>query len=332
MYCGESFELSPGKSKTFTYSYKVTKEDVEAGSIVNVVKANATAARGSDSDEVEATATVKTVKNQPATAKGLFSFVLFGDLLLNGSEERTDAMTKMFDWASEHYPEFNTVGIVQSGGTVEKYDDEDSWKAVTDKVAELKGKTTYMTVAGESDINGDAANYEAFTARDLTKLPASQMFENGKCWYQTLPQYNMLFVGIGYDIDEESSEWIDYVNDVIANYRNYSVILVVNSYMTADKQLTKMGEIVEKNIVADNTNVRLVLCGGETGAERMTKSFDGHEVNVLLFSLAGNDQLGYIRILTLDPETRSIEVKTMNVITNEDLTDNKNQFTLTNAF
>ena len=63
-YCGESFELAPGKSKTFTYSYKVTKEDVEAGSIVNVVKANATAARGSDPDEVEATATVKTVKNQ----------------------------------------------------------------------------------------------------------------------------------------------------------------------------------------------------------------------------------------------------------------------------
>ena len=327
-----SFDLAPAGTKTITYTYTVTQADVNAGQVVNVVKVNATAVRGDDPAESQASATVKTIVPGSKTEPGPFSLILFGDLLLNGSEERTDAMVKMFDWANEHGGEFSAIGIMQSGGTVERFDDEDSWKAVSDKVNELKGKSPYMTVAGESDISADTANYEAFTSHNLTKLPASQMFENGKVWYQTLDSYNMLFVGIGYDVNEDSTEWIDYVNNVISKYHNFSVVLVVNSYMTADKQLTRMGEIVEKNIVAKNSNVRLVLCGAETGAERMTKSYDGREVNVLLFSLAGNDQLGFVRTLTIDSEKKTIEIKTINAATNETLAGDQNTFTLSNAF
>ena len=55
---GETFELAPGKSATFTYTYTVTQKDVDDGEIVNTVKANATAVRGDDPKEVTATATV----------------------------------------------------------------------------------------------------------------------------------------------------------------------------------------------------------------------------------------------------------------------------------
>ena len=55
---GETFALAPGEEATFTYTYEVTQDDVDAGEIVNVVKANATAERGDDPEEVEATATV----------------------------------------------------------------------------------------------------------------------------------------------------------------------------------------------------------------------------------------------------------------------------------
>ena len=197
----ESFELAPGESKTVTYMYTVTQADVNAGQVVNVVKVNAKAVRGDDPAESQASATVKTIVPGSKTEPGPFSLILFGDLLLNGNQERTDAMIKMFDWADEHGGEFNAIGIIQSGGTVEKFDDEDSWKAVSDKVNELRGKSSYMTVAGETDINADIANYEAFTSRNLTKLPTTQMFGNGKVWYQTLDSYNMLFVGIGYDVN-----------------------------------------------------------------------------------------------------------------------------------
>ena len=54
----ETFDLAPGETKTITYEYTVTKADVDAGEIVNVVKANGTAARGDDPDEVSATVTV----------------------------------------------------------------------------------------------------------------------------------------------------------------------------------------------------------------------------------------------------------------------------------
>ena len=55
---GESFELAPNESATFTYTYTVTQADMDAGEIVNTVKANAKAVRGSDPAEVNANATV----------------------------------------------------------------------------------------------------------------------------------------------------------------------------------------------------------------------------------------------------------------------------------
>ena len=56
----KTFALAPDEEATFTYTYTVTQDDVDAGKIVNVVKANATAERGEDPKEVEATATVTT--------------------------------------------------------------------------------------------------------------------------------------------------------------------------------------------------------------------------------------------------------------------------------
>ena len=56
----ETFALAPGEEATFTYTYTVTQDDIDAGEIVNVVTANATSERGDDPEEVEATATVTT--------------------------------------------------------------------------------------------------------------------------------------------------------------------------------------------------------------------------------------------------------------------------------
>ena len=54
----ETFELAPNGSATFTYTYTVTQADMDAGKIVNTVKANAKAVRGNDPAEVNANATV----------------------------------------------------------------------------------------------------------------------------------------------------------------------------------------------------------------------------------------------------------------------------------
>ena len=54
----KTFALAPGKTAEFTYTYTATQADIDAGSIVNVVKANGTAVRGDDPAEVSATATV----------------------------------------------------------------------------------------------------------------------------------------------------------------------------------------------------------------------------------------------------------------------------------
>ena len=54
----KTFNLAPGETAEFDYSYTVIQADVDAGQIVNVVRANATAVRGDDPEEVEATSSV----------------------------------------------------------------------------------------------------------------------------------------------------------------------------------------------------------------------------------------------------------------------------------
>ena len=49
------------EAANFEYSYTVVQADVDTGKIFNTVKANATAERGDDPEEVEASATVTTV-------------------------------------------------------------------------------------------------------------------------------------------------------------------------------------------------------------------------------------------------------------------------------
>ena len=62
----KTFALAPDETATFTYTYKVTQDDVDAGEFTNTVKANATAVRGDAPEEVTATATVKAVDPEAA--------------------------------------------------------------------------------------------------------------------------------------------------------------------------------------------------------------------------------------------------------------------------
>ena len=55
---GKTFALAPGQKITFTYTYTVTQNDFDAGKIVDTVKVNATAERGENPEEAQATATV----------------------------------------------------------------------------------------------------------------------------------------------------------------------------------------------------------------------------------------------------------------------------------
>ena len=65
----KTFALAPNEETTFEYTYKMTQADIDAGEIVNVVKANATAARGENPKEVSATATVTAYQEGHLTVK-----------------------------------------------------------------------------------------------------------------------------------------------------------------------------------------------------------------------------------------------------------------------
>ena len=56
---GDPFNLAPNGTKTYSYIYTVTQDDIDSGSFTNTAKANATAERGDDPAEVSASVTVE---------------------------------------------------------------------------------------------------------------------------------------------------------------------------------------------------------------------------------------------------------------------------------
>ena len=64
--------------------------------------------------------------------------------------------------------------------------------------------------------------------------------------------------------------------------------------------------------MAKNANVALVLCGKAEGTARWNKSYNGRNVNAIMYNYQGDEEngLGFIRTLVLDAKTNTITVTT----------------------
>ncbi|MBR0445330.1 MAG: hypothetical protein IJK14_08195 [Clostridia bacterium] len=149
--------------------------------------------------------------------------------------------------------------------------------------------------------------------------------------------------------DEERSAqqaWIQYVNDMLAAYSEYTVILLVNDFIEKNPAdtldhgtLTAFGKLVESEIVAVNSNVSLILSGNAEGAARWSKAYeDGRSANAIMYNYASDVEngLGFFRMITLNAEAGTIAVATYSPVLDRDSYDEAHPeydfFTIENAF
>ena len=100
---------------------------------------------------------------------------------------------------------------------------------------------------------------------------------------------------------------------MLETYPDHSVILLVHSFLKDNGGLTGTGKTLERELLSVYPNIRLVLCGHNDGSVHWQKEYeDGHLVNALLYNFQDDKKygLGYLRILTFDPEDRSLFVTT----------------------
>ncbi len=275
---------------------------------------------------------------------GSVSMIFTSDTNLKAEGKEADAYKELYKWIKENNPRLGATAIIGTGNAVADGKDEDAWKLIKeelDKLERLPGYLPYYNIAGRVEVNGDELDYDTYIEHKLCEVSEWNEYEQGQIWFQPDNEHQMLLVGIGRQkvldpetaTDEEletQEKWLRFVNNAIARYPDYTVVLLVNDFIEHDPNslkddgmLTEFGKLIEERVVAVNDNVALVLCGNAEGTARWHKTYGERNVNAIMFNYANDTEngLGFFRLVTLNGEARTITVTTYSPILDKDSYD-----------
>ena len=220
---------------------------------------------------------------------------------------------KMFAYMANTYEEQNALGVVMTGDMVDNRNEQRHWDHAKAAIGLIEGKLPLWCVAGNHDVGADKGDYRAYLSYGFCAAEEGDLlYKDGVCWYDTFTAagQDFLLLGIGWQNDTNYLSW---ARGVLETYPDHSVILLVHSFLKDNGDLTGTGKTLERELLSVYPNIRLVLCGHNDGSVRWQKEYeDGHLVNALLYNFQDDKKygLGYLRILTFDPEDRSLFVTT----------------------
>ena len=256
---------------------------------------------------------------EPEPEQGRFTLFYVSDAMLSGSGTHDDAFAAMTLWMAQQWGRKGAIAVVDSGNLVASHDNEAAWNSARTSLAQLPKALPYFDVAGSTDVNGDALSYDAYLANDLCMAADAEEFEDGRFWYHAFAYEQILLVGVGRETlaetEEEKAhqeEWLAFIDGAIKSHAGYTVVLTVNDYLDENGEIGAFGALLEERIVAPNANVRVILCGGGAGTVRLEKTYGGRRVNAIRYNYQADEEngLGFLRMLTFDPEARTITVTT----------------------
>lgn len=245
---------------------------------------------------------------------------------------------KVFSFMVNAKEGYNALGVLQTGDIVDNRHLERHWTNAQNAIGLLKGSLPFWCVAGNHDVGADTADYEKYLSCGFCSVTDEEkLFRNGECWYDTFSAggTDFLLLGIGWELDADYVEWAE---GVLQRNKDKTVILLTHSFLTDDGNLTGNGKKLEGNLISVYSNIRLVLCGHNDGSVRWSKTYaDGRTVRALLYNFQDDKKygLGYLRVLTFDPQDRSIAVITYSPWFddfNYYRDTEKDEFVLTDAF
>ncbi len=275
---------------------------------------------------------------------GSVSMLFMSDTNLTAEGKKADAYKETYKWIKENNPRLGALAIIGTGNAVADRNDEDAWKLIKDELDGLErqpGYLPYYNIAGRNEVNGDEMDYETYLEHKLCEVSEWNEYEKGQIWYQPYNEQQLLLVGIGYQkiADPETATqeeldvqeaWLRYVNNVVARYPDYTVVLLVNDFIEKDPEgradegrLTDFGKLVEDRIVRINDNIALILCGNAEGTARWDKTYGERNVNAIMYNYSNDEEngLGFFRIVTLNGEAHTITVTTYSPTLDKDSYD-----------
>lgn len=237
--------------------------------------------------------------------------------------KRPDALERMGKWIHDNAEKENIIQVVQTGDAVEHGANPLQWEAFDLCYNSFKDDIPYFAISGNHEPGVREKDRSLFLSRPYVQaIPDEQKTLSGMAAYTTFfaGGEGFLILGAGWGAEEEALDWMD---DVLTQYADYTAILLFHSFLTPQGRVYDRFVPLYDRLVARHANVRLLLCGHVVGHVNRIDSFDDdgdgtaeRNVSIQLMNYQNlSDRCGQLRLLTFDTQKRTVAITTYSPVT-----------------
>lgn len=254
----------------------------------------------------------------PALAPVTFAWISDTQGYASSFPESLPIMTK---WIVDNRERLNIQYVLQTGDLVNDMLRKREWQAVENAFRAFIGKIPVFAIAGNHDIKGMMHMYDDFHSfmshQNYTKYPTFGGEEaQGRRRYDliTIGYEDYIIIGAGYSLQPDDCDWL---NRTLKKYADRTAILISHWYLELhDRDYYSDGLFLHR-VVADNANVRYVLCGHKHGLKHVVERYDDdgdgvpdRTVQALMVDYQGlpNGGEGYLMLLNFNAVDRTVSI------------------------
>ncbi len=188
-------------------------------------------------------------------------------------------------WIADNAAQKKLKYLIHTGDIINDMDMPYQWELASQAMGLLEAASLpYGVLAGNHDVGLDLADYETYGQYFGEERFSAQPWYGGS-YNNNAGHYDLVSAG-GVDFILVYMSWnigqpeIDWMNQVLAEYPDRRAILCFHAYTNVKEDedigslLNPTGQLLQKEVVAKNPNVFLVLSGHYHGASYETALFD----------------------------------------------------------
>ncbi len=240
--------------------------------------------------------------------------------------DKPDVWASMTNWMISEYNNGRFGYVINSGDLVNISTDLDQWAVADENLTRMdEAGIPYGVMAGNRDVVNqetqeiDYTNYWTYAGKDRYEGKSwyGGQMDNNRNHYDLISfgahDFIILYLGYGKVQEDDTVQW---TNQVLEEHSDKNAILVVHNYLSPGGYRSKDGDYIFANVVRKSENVKMVLGGHYFGADREIRTVtdpDGttrEVLEVLSNYQGGKEAEGYLRLLTFDPATDTVDFDT----------------------
>ena len=254
------------------------------------------------------------------------------------SENHPDHYINLCKWIAQNKDPYNIQMVVHTGDIVNSPDNTTQWENANQSMNLLvANEIPYCWNAGNHDYTNAnswiGSQYSAFNPQTFQLKPYwTDSYQNGMntavCFNMSNQQW--LIVNLAFHADDSALNW---TNDLLDAYPQAHAIVATHAYIDRQCQYDFWATKLKTTVLDTHNNVFLTLSGHYHPTDgNHTRA--GERDELLFNQQDAHHQLGSsaARLLTFNPDQKTINIKTYNVFSNQYLQDPNNCFTIKTDF